>query len=227
MRKFGPPFAAGQLDRRSLRSHCEPDRIEVDDIGRAPVKCDMRISDAEESGVISEFAARLADGVMGAQANIFIFSRAPLPFHQDVVAQAAATVPADADLVRAKSHTKLGTGTVSVLIRAKNIKISPARPRFSWRVDAEVGYNSTGKRPREHPTSEQFDNDHDVWEAASRRNVGRISRPKLGRPIDSQAAHLMPANGRSIWSSLILRILRRNRSEVCAGSNASSSVRGR
>ena len=105
MRKLGPPFEAGQSDRRSLRSHCEPDRIKVEDIGRASVKCDLRTSDAQESGVISEFAPRLADGVMRAKTDIFILSRASLPFHQDVIARAAATVPADADLVRAKSHT--------------------------------------------------------------------------------------------------------------------------
>ena len=111
----------------------------------------------EEVDEASEVAARLADGVIGVQVNLFVFDRAPQPFDEDVVAPAAATVHADAHLVGLQGCDEPGLGA---LVGVKDLRAAKAGQCLLQGIDAKVRCERIGEPPGEDLADEAVDDGH-------------------------------------------------------------------
>ena len=122
---------------------------------------------------------RLAAVGIGFQINVSLLDRAPQPFDEDVVHEAAASVHRNATPAAAACRRSLG-GESRALIGIENPRLSteaappPAPPRRS-----SHRWCSTAATPE--PPARPVDDRHQIEEAARHRDVGHVGRRHVVR----------------------------------------------
>jgi hypothetical protein len=83
----------------------------------------MRSLAVVEFQIPTDPGARLADAVVGAQIDFFVFDRAPVPLDEDVVTPGRLAVHADRDGVVEKQTDERGTGELAALIGTVMLRV--------------------------------------------------------------------------------------------------------
>lgn len=160
----------------------------VQAIGRASIKCGNRTSGVAEVDIPSGVAPRRAGGVVGAQADFFIFERTPRPVDEGAVALTTTTVHADQHLVDPQRLYRRYIDEVCALISAKSLGAAnaPQRPPSGHR--RRIPLAAYRRASEGVPLGELVDDGDEVKKLTSHGDVGDGNDPDLVRSIDSHLA---------------------------------------
>jgi len=148
----------------------------------------VRSSTVVEVKVSSDAGFGRADILVGMQVNLFVFDRAPQPFHEHVVAPTTAAVHTDRDLVFVEQTSEGIAGELRALVSVEDFRFAKAGDRLFDRFDTEVGGQRVRNPPREYPPRGPVHNRREVDEAALHRQIGDIHGPDLVRSLDGEVA---------------------------------------
>src|SRR5205807_7225466 len=87
----------------------------------------------------ADAGARLAAVGIGLQMDLFIFDRAPQPFDEDVVHEAATPVHRNRDARSFESVGERGAGELRALVGVEYLRLPVAKQSLLQSLDAEAG----------------------------------------------------------------------------------------
>ena len=143
---------------------------------------------------------RLAAIGVGFQMHFFVLNRAPQPFDENVVHEAAASVHRNLDAGRHKLAGESLGGERGALIGIENPRLSEPKQRLLKRRRAEARIVGVRQPPCQNRPAGPVDDRHQIEEAARHRDVGHVGRPHVVRLDNLQAAqqvgvYLVPGRG--------------------------------
>ena len=139
--------------------------MEVERIGRFPVKRLMRPAGIVERQRDAEAVPGGGDRVVGLEVNLLVLDAFPESFDEDVIAPAAFAIHADLDPVVLEQVGEIAAGELAALIRVEDFRLAETSHCFTDRLEAEVSGEGVGKSPGQDLAAVPVDDGNQIDEA--------------------------------------------------------------